>query len=84
MVKELESKKVPRPSYGLKIVHGSPVSQFPIFGETERFVHNSSTFNVSVYAPYHATRFVRDNEFAGKEGERRSNRVSSKAVLPRK
>jgi len=31
------SKKVPRPSYGLKIVHGSPLSQFTIFRETERF-----------------------------------------------
>ena len=37
-VKEPCSKKAPKPSYGLKIVHGSPVSQFTIFRETERFI----------------------------------------------
>ena len=31
-------KKVPKPSYGLKIVHGSPVPQFAIFRETEQFL----------------------------------------------
>ena len=31
-------KKVPKPSYDLKIAHGSPVSQFTIFRETEDFV----------------------------------------------
>ena len=30
-------KKVPRPSYGKKIVHGSPVPWLTIFRETERF-----------------------------------------------
>ena len=32
------SKKLPKPSYGQKIVHGSSVPQFIIFQETERFI----------------------------------------------
>ena len=60
-------KKVPKPRYGLKIAHRSPVSQFTIFRETEDFV---LTFNVSVYAPYYATRFVRLHDFTRKNGHR--------------
>ena len=37
-VNEPGSKKAHKPSYGQKIVHGSPVPQFTIFWETERFV----------------------------------------------
>ena len=37
-VKEPGSKKFPKPSYGQKPVHGSPVPQFTIFRETECFV----------------------------------------------
>ena len=32
------SKKAPKPSYGQKIVHGSPVPQFTIFLRKERFI----------------------------------------------
>ena len=41
---------VPRPSYGLKIVHGSPMPQFTIFRETEQLLSTLVNFNVSVYA----------------------------------
>ena len=63
-VKEPGSKKAHRPSYGLKIVHGSPVPQSTIFRETECFV---CTFNVSVYDPYHATWFSEIMNLPGKK-----------------
>ena len=42
-------------SYGLKIVHGSPVPQITIFREMECFVRTYQMFNVCVYDPYHTT-----------------------------
>ena len=65
MVKEPGSKKVHRPTYGLKIVHGSPVPQITIFGETERLVRTS--FDVSVCAPYHAMWFSEIMNLTGKK-----------------
>ena len=66
MVKELGSKKFPKPSYGQKIVHGSPVLQFTIFRETERFVRNVQCFRIRSVL-HHAV--SQDNGFAGKEGQ---------------
>ena len=80
-VKEPGSKKVPRPSYGLKIVHRSPVCQSTIFGKRSILYVHSSIFNLSmhiIYALYHTMLFVKDNEFAGKDGHRQS---TSTAVL---
>ena len=55
MVKEPGSKKVPRPSYGQKIVPRSPVPQFTIIEKRSVLYIHSSTFNVSVYTPYNTT-----------------------------
>ena len=48
------------------------VPQFTNFRERSILYVHSSTFSVSVYALYYATRFVCHNEFAGKDVHRQS------------
>ena len=72
MVKEPGSKNAPKPSYGQKLYTGHPCLSLQIFEKRRVLYVHSSTFNVSVYAPYYATRFVCHNEFARKDVHRQS------------
>ena len=60
------SKNFPKPSYDQKIVHGSP-SQF--FEKQSILYVHSSTFSVSVYAPYYTTRFAKIMDLPGKKAK---------------
>ena len=67
-VKEPGSKKAPKPSYAQKLNTGHSCLNLQFFEKRSVLYVHCSTFNVSVYALYYTTRFVRHNEFAGKDG----------------
>ena len=56
MVKRPGSREAPKPSYGQKIMHGSP--EITIFLETERLYVRTQMFNFSVYTPCHTLWFI--------------------------
>ena len=73
-------KKVPRLSYGLKIVHGSPLSQFTIFQETERFARthlNVQCFSIRSVS-YRVVSYL--NGFAGKESQAGTGREVARTL----
>ena len=77
MVEQPGSKKVPSPSYGLKIAHGSPVPHTSIFRET----HVQETFNVSVYGPYHTAWFCVIINLPGKKANKRAMETNTVQLL---
>ena len=69
MIKEQGFKKFPKPSYGQKLYTGHPCLSSQFFEKRSVLYVHSSTFNVSVYAPYYTTQLVKIMDLPGKKAK---------------